>query len=198
MKDTLDRTIFDAIPMALFVVDDDVEIQELNSAAGQFCGKESRAVYKKRGGDVLQCLHAQETPDGCGRAPACRHCVIRNSVKKSLDGQTVYRKRMSLHVKHEAGLRDLALLITTSPLQVNGKQRALLMVEDVTAAESLMSLIPVCVSCKKIRDDQQWKNFEDYFQEHAGVDFTHGLCPTCVKEVYPDAFSIFEDDSSSV
>jgi len=193
-----DRTIFDVIPTATFVVDNDVQIQKLNGAAALFCGQDERTVYKKRGGDILQCLHATDAPEGCGRGPGCRSCVIRNSVKNCLEGQIVSRKRMSLHVIQGSSLKDLALLITTSPLQSsNGERLALLMVEDITEITTLRSIIPICMKCKKIRDDQQyWKSIDDYFHEHAGVDFTHSLCPQCVHEVYPGVYPEIADSKS--
>ena len=186
---TFDRTIFDAIPTAIFVVNDDVQIQKLNGAAVQFCGQDERTVYKKRGGDILQCLHATDVPEGCGRGPACRNCVIRNSVTRSLEGKQSAARRINLHVKQGSSFQDLALLITTSPLPSrNGERLAVLMVEDITEITTLRSIIPICMKCKKIRDDQQyWKSVDDYFHEHAGVDFTHGLCPDCIYEVYPAA-----------
>ncbi len=44
----------------------------------------------------------------------------------------------------------------------------------------LRGLIPICAGCKKIRDEQGiWDPLETYLHQHAGVDFTHGLCPDC-------------------
>jgi hypothetical protein len=44
----------------------------------------------------------------------------------------------------------------------------------------LRGLIPICAACKKIRDDHgEWDPLESYLHQHAGVDFTHGLCPDC-------------------
>src|SRR5207249_1798760 len=40
--------------------------------------------------------------------------------------------------------------------------------------------IPICASCKKIRDDKGlWHNIEAYLQAHSDIDFSHGLCPQC-------------------
>ena len=44
----------------------------------------------------------------------------------------------------------------------------------------LSGLLPICVSCKKIRDDQgYWTQIENYFQDHSEAEFTHGMCPDC-------------------
>ena len=50
----------------------------------------------------------------------------------------------------------------------------------------LKGLLPICTSCKKIRDDQgYWNQLEIYIREHSEAEFTHGLCPECVKKFYP-------------
>jgi len=50
----------------------------------------------------------------------------------------------------------------------------------------LQQLLPICAHCKSVRDDQgYWTELEAYLQEHADMKFTHGLCPNCIKELYP-------------
>ncbi len=51
----------------------------------------------------------------------------------------------------------------------------------------LSGLLPICSSCKNIRDDGgYWKQIEEYIQDHSEAQFSHTLCPHCVKELYPD------------
>jgi len=51
----------------------------------------------------------------------------------------------------------------------------------------LGGLLPICSACKKIRDDKgYWSQVESYVQEHSEATFTHGLCPDCIKTLYPD------------
>jgi len=50
----------------------------------------------------------------------------------------------------------------------------------------LRDLIPMCANCRKLRNDEgYWKDIESYLEDHARVQFTHGLCPECVEELYP-------------
>ena len=182
-----DRMIFDAIPIPVFVVDDDVRILDLNGAAVQFCGQERDAIYRRRGGHVLHCLRSLDVPEGCGRGPACQSCVIRNSVKHSLLGQTVSRKRMILHVVHELGTREMQVLVTACPMPAGTDARAVLMMEDITSLSTLKSLIPICMKCKNVRQDEEyWETLEHYVHQHMGVDFSHGLCPNCADQFYPE------------
>lgn len=51
----------------------------------------------------------------------------------------------------------------------------------------LQGLLPICASCKKIRDDAgYWNQIESYVQAHSAATFTHGICPDCVAKMYPD------------
>ena len=56
--------------------------------------------------------------------------------------------------------------------------------EALEQIKILRGLIPICATCKKIRDDQgYWEQLEVYLTHHAGVDFTHGLCPDCYQQM---------------
>ncbi len=58
--------------------------------------------------------------------------------------------------------------------------------EALAQAKVLRGLLPICSSCKKIRDDQgSWRAMEDYIRERSDADFTHGICPDCAQELYP-------------
>ncbi len=51
----------------------------------------------------------------------------------------------------------------------------------------LSGLLPICASCKKIRDDNgYWKQIESYISEHSEALFSHALCPECLKMLYPE------------
>jgi PAS domain S-box-containing protein len=53
---------------------------------------------------------------------------------------------------------------------------------------TLRGLIPICVSCKKIRNDGgYWERVEDYIREHSDVEFSHGICPDCARKLYPQS-----------
>jgi len=55
--------------------------------------------------------------------------------------------------------------------------------------KQLSSLLPICASCKKIRDEKgQWHEVEVYIKDHSDTDFSHGICPDCAKKLYPEFF----------
>ncbi len=52
---------------------------------------------------------------------------------------------------------------------------------------ALCGIIPICSHCKKIRDDKgYWSMLEQYFNKYSDAEFSHSICPECVKELYPD------------
>lgn len=181
------RAVLNAIPLPIFLVDEDLQIHELNTAATRAFGLNRELVFKQRGGDVLHCLNALESPDGCGSGPSCSDCVIRNSVMGCLAGESVYRRRMKFKTVDGEAIRDLELLVTVTPLPTESGHRALLILEDITEMTLLKNIIPICMHCKKVRDDHQyWQQVEGYFHHFIGVEFSHGVCPDCLQEFYPE------------
>jgi len=60
----------------------------------------------------------------------------------------------------------------------------------LTEVKTLSGLLPICSSCKKIRDDQgYWTQVETYITERSGVEFSHGICPDCLQKLYPDFYA---------
>ncbi len=77
----------------------------------------------------------------------------------------------------------LALLITMEKLDKKNRELELALSE----VNTLQGFLPICVSCKKIRDDKgYWKQIEQYIEDHSEAQFSHGICPECAKKLYPD------------
>lgn len=65
--------------------------------------------------------------------------------------------------------------------QVEGREAKLRLAE--MELRELKGLLPICASCKRVRDDDgYWRSVEAYVQQHSAAQFTHGICPHCVKE----------------
>ena len=59
--------------------------------------------------------------------------------------------------------------------------------ESLAEVKTLKGFIPICASCKKIRDDQgYWDRVESYLMRHTDARFSHGICPECAKALYPE------------
>ncbi|MBF0377686.1 MAG: PAS domain-containing protein [Desulfamplus sp.] len=54
----------------------------------------------------------------------------------------------------------------------------------------LRGIIPICMHCKKIRDDKgYWNKLEKFISEHSEAKFSHGICPDCIKKFYPQFYT---------
>jgi DNA repair exonuclease SbcCD ATPase subunit len=61
--------------------------------------------------------------------------------------------------------------------------------EALSEVSVLSGLLPICSGCKKIRDDKgYWNQIDSYFHKHSNLDFSHGLCPDCAQELYPEYY----------
>jgi len=61
--------------------------------------------------------------------------------------------------------------------------------EAATHVKTLSGLLPICASCKKIRDDKgYWNQIEVYIRDHSQVDFSHSICPDCAQKLYPEVY----------
>lgn len=59
--------------------------------------------------------------------------------------------------------------------------------EALSKVRQLSGLLPICASCKKIRDDKgYWHQVEEYVRDHSEADFSHSICPDCAKRLYPE------------
>jgi hypothetical protein len=56
--------------------------------------------------------------------------------------------------------------------------------------KTLSGMLPICASCKKIRDDKgYWNQLEAYIRKHTDAEFSHALCPECAKKLYPEYYN---------
>jgi CheY-like chemotaxis protein len=56
--------------------------------------------------------------------------------------------------------------------------------------KTLSGLLPICANCKDIRtDDGYWIQVESYLKSHSDLNFTHSICPDCLKKLYPDFYN---------
>jgi PAS domain S-box-containing protein len=61
--------------------------------------------------------------------------------------------------------------------------------EMLSRVKKLSGFLPICASCKKIRDDEgYWNQIESYIQKHSEAEFSHSICPDCAKKLYPGIY----------
>jgi PAS domain-containing protein len=162
---TLLRAVFDALPSLVFVVDRDVQIQEYNAAAAELMMAERETILRRRAGEILHCIHADEVPEGCGRSSLCKDCIIRSSVNRAFAGNRVVRRRARIELIRNGSKREMYGLVTVSLFAFEGKDHALLVIEDISEIAALYRMIFICPVCGKMQDeDKSWTRVESYFK----------------------------------
>ncbi|MCP4693019.1 MAG: response regulator [Desulfobacterales bacterium] len=75
-------------------------------------------------------------------------------------------------------------------LEIEERKKLIVELQEALAeVKALSGLLPICVSCKKIRDDKgYWNKLEAYIQQHSEAEFTHSICPECCARLYPELY----------
>ncbi|MFC1811345.1 hypothetical protein ACFL03_01490 [Thermodesulfobacteriota bacterium] len=185
--DDIFTTILEAVPNPIFIVDDDVRIHGYNMAAAPLFDSEPDRILTMGCGDALYCIHSKDSIAGCGGGDACKKCVIRNSVTQSYHGDKVVREKCEMQLEKGNNIKQIQTLVTTAPVNYQDETYVLVILEDISELMELRSILPICVNCKKIRDDKDyWQKVESYFSKYLDIKFSHGICPECLKILYPD------------
>jgi len=92
-------------------------------------------------------------------------------------------------VNGEMLIRSIRYAIERKRIE-NEKAKVIVELQEALAKVKLLSgFIPICSSCKKIRDDTgYWQQIEAYIQQHSDAEFSHSICPDCCKRLYPELY----------
>jgi PAS domain-containing protein len=199
--------ILGKIPLFILVVDSERRVRKISDAVLRFTGRTRDEVIGMRGGEALRCVHHLDDPKGCGYGPECSSCRIRSIVQDTLTtGESYDKADAELSFMNDPDDRR-SLLVSTTSIE-NPDPQVLIFVEDITErrraeaereqlihqlqealseVNKLSGMLPICASCKRIRDDMgYWNRLEAFIQAHSEARFSHSVCPACVRELYPD------------
>lgn len=108
------------------------------------------------------------------------------------DGRTIWVRDYPRAILGENGKVKYydGIIIDITELKKSEFEREQL-IHDLRSAleniKTLTGLLPICASCKKIRDDKgYWEAVEGYLLKHANIRFSHGICPDCKDKLYPE------------
>jgi hypothetical protein len=125
------RVLFDAMPMPVFVVDKHVCIYDYNAAAARLLRKDKKLVIRRRGGEVLNCVHSMEGIKGCGSAPACRDCVVLKSVRSAARGHRVTRQWAQMELARNGRTARVKMRVSCQPFTYGRSSFILLVLEGL-------------------------------------------------------------------
>ncbi|MDY6973192.1 MAG: sigma 54-interacting transcriptional regulator [Thermodesulfobacteriota bacterium] len=131
------KTLFDAIPCGVLIVDDDRRVQAVNNVLERAFDVSEAEVIDKRGGVALNCIHASDSPEGCGYGDFCESCGVRNTALEALAGGHIYKNRADVHLLVNGKVHDLVLLVSAAPIEHMGRKMVIVLLEDITALNAL-------------------------------------------------------------
>jgi PAS domain-containing protein len=187
-KNSVLRSVLDAIPSLVFLTDGNVKILDANRAAREWLGTESGRSFGQLGGEILRCVVARDAENGCGSGDCCPACAIRRSVGVVNAGRTVHRQ--PAHMVIETGKRseDHWFLVSASPVVLDGQGLVMLVLEEVSQLVELRESLPFCPGCGRPRGDAlASQQAEHFLWKHAGFWFPHELCADCLREHSPSS-----------
>ena len=109
------------------------------------------------------------------------------------DGSTVWVRCRGIAIRDEDG-NPIRLLGAHNDITAFKEIEAELLKKTEALEEAnrklqkvISGILPICASCKKIRDDEgYWNQLESYISAHSLIEFSHSVCPDCFKYLYPD------------
>ncbi len=112
-----------------------------------------------------------------------------NTRQKEHTNEKSIEKISTLQVQFETEKKEkeaeIYRLKNTELTEINNQLRDA--IADVT---KLQGMLPICASCKKIRDDEgYWQQIESYISDHTTATFSHGICPECLIKLYGEDYS---------
>jgi two-component system, cell cycle sensor histidine kinase and response regulator CckA len=101
----------------------------------------------------------------------------------------------------EGAIHGASIILRDITERKRQEQERLRLIQELTEAlkrvKTLNGLLPICSSCKKIRNDGgYWEQVENYIRSRSNAEFTHGICPDCVRLLYPEYQSILHSPAA--
>ena len=124
------RALFEAMPMPIFVVDQEVTIFEQNAAASRLSGPKAGQLGH-RIGQALHCVNAMLDHQECGETQACADCIVRNSVKAAARGESVVRQWARTELVREGKKVKVNFRVNCHPFKFEQRPFVILILEGL-------------------------------------------------------------------
>ncbi len=196
-------TIFESIPSPVIILNRALKVDNMNISAARLFkqslapGSQYYCLSRDRQMEVEQCLGDETAPIDPDCFGGVRVFDLLPWLKdKFLQFQEETLTAMMFEKKIHHNHQDVVFRVKLAKnLDVSGKfEGTIVILEDITTLKKVLAevkmlkgLLPICSSCKKIRDEQgYWTQIESYIKNHSEADFTHSICTDCAKRLYPD------------
>jgi sigma-B regulation protein RsbU (phosphoserine phosphatase) len=182
---------FDSISDFVSVHDKEFKFIRVNKSLAGFLGMKPEELVGRR---CYELIHLSQDP-----WPLCPHAKALQS-RKTVTEEIIDPKSGSIlsitcspyfdEQNNLLGTVHIARDISKQKQSEKEKEHLIAELQEALAQVKLLSgFLPICSSCKKIRDDKgYWKQIESYIRDHSEVEFSHSICPECAKKLYPEEY----------
>ena len=167
-----------------------------NSGAEQMFGYSAREM-------IGESIEALVPPEQHEEISAIRDVIERGRRVERIETLRLRRDGMAIDVSitvspiknSEGDIQGASIVLRDITDRKRQEKERLRLIEELKEAlrrvKTLNGLLPICASCKKIRNDcGYWEQVETYIRSRSNAEFTHGICPDCVRSLYPEYQSI--------
>lgn len=193
------RDITASLGEGLYVLSERGEITFMNPEAERLLGWTEAELMGKNSHDLIHCQKSNGTPLPYDQCPM--HNAMHLGIRYTSHDQVFVRKDGSVFPisvisaplqKNDAATASVTVFRDISDLKRAERDRDKLIAElqkALAEIRTLHGILPICASCKKIRDDKgAWTQMETYITAHTDAEFSHGICSECAKRLYPEYY----------
>ncbi len=172
----------------------DGSITSWNRGAENIYGYAASEVIGKPISILLPPGHEDEMLQLLGKIKSGEPIEHYETVRQRKDGRDIYMSLAISPIRNDEGRIVAASTIghditQRKQMEIEREKFVLELQEALARVRVLSGLLPICASCKKIRDDQgYWRQIEVYIHDHSDAKFSHGTCPDCAKKLYAEVF----------
>ena len=185
------RLVTDNLPVLISYVDSKLQYQFVNKAHESWFGLSRKEIIGKHIKKILGKENLEKITEKIEVALSGKP-IVHETIQSYENNLTRYVSLIVIpHIEKEDGaVKGLYMLVSdiTERKQIEEERKKIIseLQEALAKVKTLRGLLPICASCKKIRDDKgYWNRIENYIKDHSEAVFTHGICPECAKELYP-------------
>ncbi len=162
--------ILGTVPVPIFLVNKDNDTVLLNSARLNDLEKSFCCSHCAPDGESTWKLEV-DTPD----------CIFCQSISEARKKQRKIVRKGIWKVSTGDMKKEFIVLVHAAPVEIEGEEFVFAAIEDLTEVEQLKGLLPICMECNKIYDNNSddWIRIDEYITDRSPAKFSHGLCPCC-------------------
>jgi len=196
------RILFESNPMPSFVFDvETLRFLDVNEAAVEHYGYSLEEFFSM----TLKDMRPPEDADMfLKRVAQIKDEIAMVSLPtrhRKKDGTIIYVEITSRAFKYVGKRVELVVIKDITERKRAEEEREQLigkLQEALAKVKTLSGFLPICASCKNIRNDQgYWQQIEIYVRDHSDAEFSHSICPGCMKELYPKYYTRLYPDGDS-